>query len=66
MQIDLESLRRHYSSLSDEELLALNRDDLIEMAQKCWDEEVERRGLACLSQFGGPTAGKPLRISRGV
>ena len=45
MQIDLESLRRHYSFLSDEELLALNRNDLIEMAQKCWDEEVERRGL---------------------
>ena len=45
MQIDLESLRRHYSSLSDEELLALNRDDLIEMAQKCWDKEVGRRGL---------------------
>jgi hypothetical protein len=45
VQIDLESLRRHYSSLSDEELLALNRDDLIEVAQKCWEEEVERRGL---------------------
>ena len=45
MQIDLECLRRHYSSLSDEELLALNRHDLIEVAQKCWDEEVERRGL---------------------
>jgi hypothetical protein len=45
VQIDPESLRRHYSSVSDEELLALNRDDLIEMAQKCWDEEVERRGL---------------------
>ena len=45
MLIDLESLRRHYSSQSDEELLALNRDDLIEMARKCRDEEVERRGL---------------------
>jgi hypothetical protein len=45
VQIDLESLRHHYGSLSDEALLALNRDDLIEVAQKCWDEEVERRGL---------------------
>jgi hypothetical protein len=45
VEIDLESLRRHYSSLSDEALLELNRDDLIEVAQKCWDEEVERRGL---------------------
>uniref|UniRef100_Q01XZ8 Uncharacterized protein n=1 Tax=Solibacter usitatus (strain Ellin6076) TaxID=234267 RepID=Q01XZ8_SOLUE len=45
MQIDLECLRRHYSSLSDEGLLALDPDDLIEVARKCWDEEVERRGL---------------------
>ncbi len=45
VQIDLECLRRHYSSLSDEGLLALNPDDLIEVARKCWDEEVERRGL---------------------
>jgi len=35
----------HYVSLPDEELLALNRDHLIETAQKCWDEGVERRGL---------------------
>lgn len=45
MQIDLESLRRHYSSFSDGELLALNRDELVEVAQKCYDEELERRGL---------------------
>jgi hypothetical protein len=51
VQIDPESLRRHYSSLSDEELLALNRIDLIEMAQKCWDEEVERRGLDELQEL---------------
>lgn len=45
MQIDLESLRRPYTSLSDDELLALKRDELIEAAQKCYDEEVDRRGL---------------------
>jgi hypothetical protein len=45
LQIDLKALRRHYSSLSDDELLALNRDELIETAQKCYDEELERRGL---------------------
>ena len=45
MPIDVESLRRHYGSLSDEELLALNREELIEVAQKCYDEELERRGL---------------------
>ncbi len=46
MQIDLDDLRRHYSSLSDDELLAMDRDDLTEAAQTCYDEEVKRRGLA--------------------
>ena len=45
MQIDLESLRRHYESLTDDELLAVERSELTEAGQKCFDEEVERRGL---------------------
>jgi hypothetical protein len=45
LQVNLESLRQHYRSLSDEELSALRREELIEMAQKCYDEECERRGL---------------------
>jgi len=45
VQIDLESLRRHYGSLSDDELLAVERDELTDGGQKCFDEEVERRGL---------------------
>ena len=46
MHVDPESLRRHYRSLSDEELFALRREELIEVAQECYDEEWERRGLA--------------------
>lgn len=46
LPIDLESLRRHYTSLSDEELVALNREELTETAQKCYDEELERRELS--------------------
>ena len=45
MKVDPESLRQHYRSLSDEELSALIREELIEMAQECYDEEWERRGL---------------------
>jgi hypothetical protein len=45
LQIDLKSLRQHYGSLSDDELLAVERDELTDAAQKCFDEEVERRGL---------------------
>jgi hypothetical protein len=46
MEIDREALYRHYASLADEELLALDRDDLTELAQKCYDREIEKRGLA--------------------
>lgn len=43
MQVDLEYLRRQYASLSDEALLALDRSELVEAAQKCYDEELIRR-----------------------
>src|SRR4051812_40101084 len=46
MQIDRDALMRHYGQLMDGELLALNRDELTEVAQSCYDEEMERRGLA--------------------
>jgi hypothetical protein len=45
LQIDLESLQRHYASLSDEELQALDRDELVEMAQACYDQELAQRKL---------------------
>ncbi len=43
MQLDPEYLRRHYATLSDGELMALNRADLVEVAQRIYDEEVSRR-----------------------
>ena len=46
MQIDLERLRQHYGSLSDDELLSLDREELTEAARKCYDEELARRDLA--------------------
>jgi hypothetical protein len=45
MQLDLDSLRRHYRSLPDDELLAMERDELTEAAQRCYDEELAERGL---------------------
>ena len=45
MQPDPKDLRRHYASLSDEALLALNRDDLTAVAQGCYDEEIASRRL---------------------
>ncbi len=54
MQIDVERLRRHYESLSDDELRALDREDLTEAAQQCYDEEVARRGLAEAGEAEAP------------
>src|SRR5579862_7642631 len=45
MQPDPEYLRRHYSTLSDEALLEIDRDDLVEVARNILDSEVARRGL---------------------
>jgi hypothetical protein len=45
MQFDPEDLRQYYASLSDEALLAVDRADLVEMAQTIFDLEVGRRKL---------------------
>ena len=43
--MDAEYFRRHYASLSDEELLRIERDELTEVACKCFDQEMNKRGL---------------------
>jgi len=43
MQPDPEYLRQHYASMSDEALLAIDREELVETAQKCYDDELQRR-----------------------
>lgn len=43
MPADLKFLREHYASLSDEALLAINRAELVEAAQRCYDEELAKR-----------------------
>jgi hypothetical protein len=45
MQIDPEEFRKHYASLSDEGLLEINRDELADVAQQCYDEELAQRGI---------------------
>ena len=45
MRIDSEDLRRHYASLDDEELAAIDADDLTETARAVYDAEAARRGL---------------------
>jgi hypothetical protein len=45
VEISLDDFRRHFELLSDAALLDTNREDLVESARECFDEEVARRGL---------------------
>jgi hypothetical protein len=45
MQPDLEYLRRHYASLSDEALLEIDRAELVEAARSLYDQELVERKL---------------------
>jgi hypothetical protein len=45
VEVNLDDFRRHFERLSDETLLATDREELVESARGCYDEEVERRGL---------------------
>lgn len=46
MRLDTEQLRRQYAALSDEAFDEIDRADLVEAAQKCYDEELARREAA--------------------
>jgi mannose/fructose-specific phosphotransferase system component IIA len=41
----LADFRQHYELLSDEALLEVDPDDLVDAARQCFEEEVARRGL---------------------
>lgn len=45
MRADPKYIREQYASLSDEALLEIDRDELVETAQTAYDEEVKRRHL---------------------
>lgn len=45
MKVSIEEIRRQYADLSDEGLLEIEPEDLMEQARKCYDEELARRGL---------------------
>ena len=45
MAIDLEQLRRQYSELTDEALLEIEREGLVDAAQQCYDNELQKRSL---------------------
>jgi hypothetical protein len=45
LDIDPEEMRSGYAEMSDEGILALDRKDLTDLAQRYYDQEITRRGL---------------------
>lgn len=45
MDIDPREIRQRFTELSDDALLAVERDHLTEIAQEIYDEELDERGL---------------------
>jgi hypothetical protein len=51
--VDLNYLRRHYASLSDDGLLAIDATELVDAARRTYDEEIAARGLEREEEEGG-------------
>ena len=49
MDFDASDLRKYYAGLSDDALLALRREELVEAARECYDAELARRNLAAVT-----------------
>ena len=45
MKVTAEDFRHQYADLSDEALLDVDRQELVELARQCYDEELVRRKL---------------------
>ena len=57
MKVTAEDFRHQYADLSDEALLDIERQELVELARKCYDEELARRKLN--TTMPAPVAKRP-------
>jgi hypothetical protein len=62
MDVDPDDFRRRYAELSDEGLLLINREDLVEVARQSYDKELERRGLRAQREFRRPCLSRRIVI----
>ena len=46
MSVSAQQLMQHYAALSNEELQRINPAELTEVAQKCYKDEIQRRGIS--------------------
>jgi hypothetical protein len=56
MDVGPEDFRRHFGILSDDALLATRKEDLVESARECYNEELSRRGLSADAPVSAGTA----------
>jgi len=56
MKLSAGDFQRIYAEMSDEELLDIDRRELVEVARACYDEEVARRGLKSSGVAASPAA----------
>ena len=66
MEPNAEDLRRHYASLSDAALLAVERSDLTAIAQTCYDEELSKRDIVPGQDNGADGENEPDWIEESV
>ena len=59
MKLDPAELCKQYDSLSDEALLAMNRGELVDLAQQIYDQELETRGLKSTADVEGTESPLP-------
>lgn len=46
MKLTAEEYKRHYRELSDDEFLTIDRDELVDVARRCYDAELAHRQLS--------------------
>ncbi len=54
MDVSAADFRQHYELLSDEALLEINAEDLVDVARRCLEEEIEQRGLKAAATAAVP------------
>lgn len=64
MKVTAEELRARYAALPEDELLALDPDELMNVARQCYEAELKRRGLQ-RGPLIQPTKGEPAQVPAG-
>jgi hypothetical protein len=66
VEVTAADFRQHFELLSDEALLETNREELVEVARQCFDEEVSRRGLNAGDEAAAMAAETPVEAGNAV